>query len=281
MLSKHKLERKVIDNFTKIKLKFLFFPFLFLLLILFTLYSENAFTVEEYINFQKDYFFYLNKKLAVFPNLQFNLTQLGDVLIFFPFVSISILFTPKLWRSLLISGLISLVFSATFKKIFAVPRPAAIFDNESFTIIGKTLTGSTSLPSGHTIATFIVITIVLLAFMPKKAVSKILWTLLVLALGYVIAFSRVGVGAHYPFDVLIGSVLGCVSAILGIIINNNINWGSRLKNKKYYPIYLLLLFIWIVVIASKIWEYNLIVFYLSILSLVITMSLMLKVYVKK
>ena len=83
-------------------------------------------------------------------------------------ISVFIVYAPKLWGALLTSAILSLVVSASLKKLFAVPRPAAMFDTDCFVIIGRTLSGRTALPSGHSIAAFVVITILLFAFMPKK-----------------------------------------------------------------------------------------------------------------
>jgi len=280
-LNNSTLEKSVVQNFSKANLSLLLVPFLVLLFIVFFLYNNSAFTIDAYVNIQKDLFFYLNSKLAQLPNLQFNMTQLGDALIILPLITIFLVYAPKLWGAVISSSLISLLVSFLLKKLFAVPRPAAMFDNDSFVIIGKTLSGATSLPSGHSITTFTTITIVLFAFMPKDFKAKALWSLSILILGLIISFSRVGVGAHYPLDVLIGSTIGYISALLGIFITNKVKWWSWIKNKKYYPIFMLLLTIWIVAIAKKIVDTNLIIFYFSIGSLVSTLYLMTRMYVKK
>jgi len=281
MLNKNKLENKVVNNFANVKLRLLLYPVLLLFVIVFVLFKESAFTVDAYVNIQKELFFYRNSKLSELPNLQFNLTQLGDALILFPLLTIFIVYAPKLWGAVLTSSIITLVVSFLLKKLFAVPRPAAMFDTDRFVIVGKTLSGHTSLPSGHSMTTFTIITILLFAFMPKGFKSKIIWSFFVLTIGVVIAFSRVGVGAHYPLDVVIGCIIGYIAALIGIVINNNVSWWTWIKNKKYYPIFILLLSIWIVAIINKIFANNLLIFYFSLLSLITTLYLMIKIYVKK
>ncbi len=281
MINSHKLDIKVIDNFINVRLKSLFLPVLLLFVIAFILLKESAFSVDGYIKIQENVFFYLNSKLSELPSLQFNLTQLGDALILFPLLTVLIVYAPKLWGAVLTSGFISLIISFLLKKTFAVPRPAAVFDTDSFVIIGKTLSGYTSLPSGHSITIFTIITILLVAFMPKEFKAKIMWSIFILILGLVIAFSRVGVGAHYPLDVIIGSIMGYISALLGIVINNKVNWWAWIKNKKYYPIFILLLIICGVAIIKKIVAINLLIFYFSLFAIVSTLYLMIKIYVKK
>ena len=69
--------------------------------------------------------------------------------------------------------------------------------------------------------------------MPKEFKSKILWTVFILVVGLFIAFSRVGVGAHFPVDVVIGSTIGYICALTGIVVSNKVSWWNWIKNKKY------------------------------------------------
>jgi membrane-associated phospholipid phosphatase len=281
MLNSCKLDVKVIDNFNNIRLKLLFFPAILLLAIVFIIVKQGAFSVDGYIEIQKDFFFYLNSKLSQNPSLQFNLTQLGDALILFSLLTIFIVYAPKLWGAILTSSIITLITSFLLKKLFAVPRPAAMFDHDSFVIIGKTLSGHTSLPSGHSITAFTIISLLLFAFMPKRFTSKIIWSVFMIALGFVIAFSRVGVGAHFPLDVVIGCTIGYMSAILGIVINNKVNWWAWMKNKKLYPIFMFIFSVLIFLIIKKIVANNLIIFYFSLAAIITTLYLMIHIYVKE
>jgi len=158
---KYKMNQNLNDkatlNFINIKVRHLILPILLLMgITLFIFQKGENFSKTGYIDIQLDSLFYLDELLSKMPNLQYNLTQFGDALISYSLFSIFILFAPKLWEVLLTSSITSLIVSALLKKIFAVPRPTAIFDKDSFTIIGKTLTGSTSLLSGHSITTSII-----------------------------------------------------------------------------------------------------------------------------
>lgn len=277
------LNSKVTENFKRVNYSSLIPPIVVLLLFyIYFIFSKGAGSyVDEYVSLQKDLFLTINAYLSKFPVLQFNLTQLGDVLIFFPLLTVFMVYSPKLWEGLITSALLSLIVSAGLKKLFHVPRPAAMFDNDTFTIIGRTLTGNTSLPSGHSIATFVVITTLLFAFMPARNRQKIIWIILMLATGLFIAFSRVGVGAHYPFDVLIGSTIGYIVAVLGIRINARLNWLTWMRNKKYHPVFVVLFAAWIFAIVQKIVADNLLIFYFSLIALVISLYLIIKSYVQK
>lgn len=281
LLNNQALDTAVTNNLNNLRLRSLLFPFSLLLLVAFFLFIKDAFSVEAYVQTQKDLFFNLNSKLSRFPNLQFNLTQLGDVLIFLPFLTIFLVYAPKFWESLLTSLIVSSIISSPLKKLFAVPRPAAMFDNDSFVIIGKTLSGSTSLPSGHSIATFTILTVVLIAFMPKKVKFKIMWFFFVFITGLIIVCTRVGVGAHYPFDVIIGSILGSISALSGILINKKFNPWTWITNKKYYLVSILLFSGLAIALILKILDTNLMIFYFSLVSLVATLFVITCIYVKK
>jgi len=277
----HILNTYVTNNFNDLRFSYFFFPFFLLLLIVVFLFIENAFSIEVYTQIQKDSFFYLNYQLSKFPDLQFNLTQLGDVIIFLPFLTIFIVYAPKLWHALLSSLLVSGIISFLLKTLFAIPRPAAVFDNDSFLIMGNVLSGNTSLPSGHSIATFTILTSVFFAFIPKGLRFKIIWFCSIIIVGLIIVFTRVGVGAHYPLDVIIGSIIGCTSALAGLFINKNYNPWIWIGNKKKYPVFIFVMFIWAVALINKIIATHLVIFYFSLASLVITLFIIINIYVKK
>ena len=143
------------------------------------------------------------------------------------------------------------------------------------------LSGNTSLPSGHSIATFTILTSVFFAFIPKELRFKIIWFCSILIVGLIIAFTRVGVGAHYPLDVIIGSIIGCIAALVGIFINKKYNPWIWIGNKKYYPVFIFVIFIWAIALINKIIAADLIIFYFSIASLVTTLFIIIDIYVKK
>jgi len=271
----------VIKNFSKPKLTLFIFPALFLLSIILLLYINKSLTVNNYIDIQKDCFFYLNSKLSEYPNTLNNLTQIGDELIFLSFLSILFIYTPKVWEALISASLVSAIISFTLKRLFAVPRPAAIFDHEKFTIIGETLSGKTSLPSGHSITVFTLLTVLLFAFMPKQQITKTFWCFLILTLGLLLVFTRVGVGAHYPLDVIIGSIFGYVSGLTGVFISRKYKIWNWIENKKYYPFFMILFLACSIVLINKIIANNLIIFYLALLFLIYSFIKTINLYVKK
>ncbi|MEO5593516.1 MAG: phosphatase PAP2 family protein [Chitinophagaceae bacterium] len=275
------MNTNVINNYSKLKPSLFFLPIFLLLTIVLFLYHQDSLNALNYIQIQKDSFFFINYNLGQFPNIQYNITQLGDASILFSFLSIFIVYAPKIWESLISASLVSLIFSSVLKNIFSVPRPAVVFDNNTFVIIGKTAVGSASLPSGHSITVFTTLTVLLFAFIPKKLNYKILWSFFIIITGLIIAFTRVGIGAHYPLDVIIGSIIGYISGLTGIFINQKYKIWTWINNKKYYPIFILLMLICCISLIIKIIDENLLIFYLALISLFFPFYKIIYVFVKK
>jgi len=275
------MNTNVIENYSKLKLSLFFLPLFFLTSIVLFLYIQNALSVDKYLLIQKHWFYFINSKLSQFPNTIYSLTQIGDALIFLSFLSVFILYAPKVWEALLSASIVSAILSRGLKDLFHVPRPAEAYDNTSFTIIGKTLPGFSSLPSGHSITVFTVLAVLLFAFMPKKKLNKILWTFLVISIGLMIVSTRVGVGAHHPLDVINGSIIGYICGISGIFISRKYKIWNWITNIKYYPIFIVLFLVCSIVLVSKIINENLIIYYLALLSLLVSLYKITHVYIKK
>jgi membrane-associated phospholipid phosphatase len=271
----------VINNYSKLKPCLFSLPISLLIAIILFLHNKDSLHTDKYVQVQKDSFFFINYNLGQFPNIIYNITQLGDASIILSFLIIFILYAPKIWESLISASLASLMFSVGLKNIFRVPRPAVVFDNNCFVIIGKTAVGHASLPSGHSITVFTTFTVLLFAFMPEKLPYKILWVLFTILTGLIIAFTRVGVGAHYPLDVIIGSIIGYISGLAGIFISRKYKIWAWVNNKKYYPIFILLILACCVSLISQIIGKNLIIFYLVLISLIVPFYKIVYAFIKK
>ncbi|HEY1195114.1 phosphatase PAP2 family protein [Flavobacterium sp.] len=275
------MNSSVINNYSKLKLSSFYPPLIFLFLIVCFLYKENALHADSYIKIQKEAFFFINSKLAQYPKIQYNLTQTGNALIPFSLLSILIIYAPKIWESLLSASIISLVFCNVLKSFFGVPRPAAVFENNSFFIIGKTVCGNNSLPSGHSITIFTTLTVLLFGFMPLEMKSKILWSALFIITGLILIFTRVAVGAHYPIDVIVGGIIGYFSGLLGIFISRKYNIWQWINNKKYYPVFILGFLACASCLVTKIIDENLTIYYISLIALIISLYEITTVYIKR
>lgn len=275
------MNHTVIENFSKIKPTKFYLPLALLFIVLFFLFTQDSLNAKDYVNIQKNAFLYLNHFLGQFTQFENNITQLGDASIILSFVIIFLVLAPKIWESLLSASLVSLFFSRILKSIFWVPRPSQIYDESNIIIIGKKAVGFSSLPSGHAITIFTTLTVLLFAFFPKSTFNKIVFSATFIIVGATIALSRVGVGAHHPLDVFIGSILGYMCGLIGIFISMKYKLWNWIQDKKYYPILILLILGIIISVLIKIFNENLIIYYFTLLSLIITLYQINHVYFKK
>ncbi|HPX04296.1 MAG TPA: phosphatase PAP2 family protein [Tenuifilaceae bacterium] len=270
----------VTQNFLKVKFSLLYFSLFIIGIVILFLFFNGALNVHSYVYIQKGLFIYLNAKLSQLPNLMYNLTQLGDAFVLFSLISILLYYAPKIWEALFSASLLSLILSGILKNTTNVPRPAQILDRDSFVIIKKAAVGFSSLPSGHSITIFTTLTILLFAFMPTHIKLRILWSALVLFIGLAVVSTRVGMGAHYPLDVVLGASIGYACGILGIVINQKHSIWQWISLPKFYPFFILAFFVSAVLIALKIADEGLPIFYFSLLSLIISLFLISKAYVE-
>jgi len=123
---------------------------------------------------------------------------------------------------LAIIGLIGLAFTdsiiSAIKIIVAEPRPFVNLNNVHL-LVGEN--DSFSFPSGHSGNIFAIATVLGLSwsFKIKNNSIKLVWLLIPMAT--VVGFSRIYVGVHYPFDVLVGSIIGIIMGIIAIKIGKN------------------------------------------------------------
>jgi undecaprenyl-diphosphatase len=156
----------------------------------------------------KSLFFLVNQQLqnSFFDYIMPFITQKPFVL----FAIIAIPFFLKDWKkSLLVMSLcfIALIIGDSsanmFKHLFGRARPCQGLDGIRLLVsCGK----SFSLPSGHAVNVFAVAA-TYAHFFRKTVIPMLLFALLV-------AFSRVYVGVHYPFDVLAGAFWGGMISVV-------------------------------------------------------------------
>lgn len=274
------MNKTAISNFSKLRISIFYLPCLLGTSIFISLYCLDALSHHGLINLQKPYFLSLNKQLSQFPAALHNCTQLGDAMIILSFLTLLIIYAPKVWETIISASIISAVFTLILKQLFRIPRPAA-YIQEEFTIIGEKLSGHNSFPSGHSITVFTVFTVLLFAFMPKRIEHKIFCCCSFLLLGFTLAMTRIGVGAHYPLDILVGAIVGYTAGISGIIINERYNLYAWVTNRKFYPLLIITFLVCIIVLVFKIVQTNLPVFYIALTSLLSSIIIIIKLYVQK
>jgi len=110
----------------------------------------------------------------------------------------------------MVAFLLSALVAQILKNLFSMPRPKQFFapGQYHYFIDGVTGLGFASFPSGHTTSIFALAT--LLAIFTKNPKAKIAFLLSGIAVGY----SRIYLGQHFLGDVLTGSCIGTLTAVL-------------------------------------------------------------------
>lgn len=101
--------------------------------------------------------------------------------------------------SLLLADGIALIL----KYLILEPRPFVSLNNVHLLVIED---DPSSFPSGHTTSTFAVLSVLVFKFRHE------FWSVVLILFGFVIGFSRIYVGVHYPLDVLAGCIIGVLAA---------------------------------------------------------------------
>ncbi|TVO63661.1 phosphatase PAP2 family protein [Denitromonas ohlonensis] len=119
---------------------------------------------------------------------------------------------------------VGIVVIRGLKALIDAPRPQELLPADALHQIGVTLSGY-SFPSGHTATAFTVIAALMLS---TPACRRALPALALLALGALVAVSRIAVGAHWPGDVLAGAAAGWLCAVVGVLLTQRwALWQSR------------------------------------------------------
>ncbi|MFP4498537.1 MAG: phosphatase PAP2 family protein [Vulcanimicrobiota bacterium] len=110
-------------------------------------------------------------------------------------------------RTIVAMALYMFISELVLRNIFYRPRPFLAIDN--ITLLGKEVTNS-SFPSGH--ATFSMIYCYMLVLFDKKFIPLAIFFV------FMISFSRIYTGHHWPSDVVAGMILGILYDHLAIFL---------------------------------------------------------------
>ena len=164
---------------------------------------------EDGILFDKVVMEYIHgKTTSVGINIMKKITYLGSVYFFLP---IGLIIFVLMLKNKNIKGTLLLIFStlgsyglnSILKNIFLRSRPLKYFLIEQ---------GGYSFPSGHAMVSltfYTTMTYLLTNKSEKREVKAILWFINIIII-FLIGFSRVYLGVHWPSDVLMGFAIGLV-----------------------------------------------------------------------
>lgn len=132
----------------------------------------------------------------------------------------------------LIAAAAGLAASDGLKRLFGIARPehAADFGSNFHLLAESMAVTSFSMPSGHTIAAFLLGTL-LFKYLNLHVAGKIVLGVILLAVGV----SRIALGVHWPADVLVGAGLGIFIGIacIALPIKIKYKWGGVVVHLLY------------------------------------------------
>ena len=169
----------------------------------------------DYISdFEVDFLFFLQDyvRMPILTEIMKFFSLIGDsgiIAIIACLVLLAIKKTRRIGITATMSLLINvLLVNVLIKPLVARVRPYEAFNNLSILVHRES---DYSFPSGHSAICFSV-AMVIFMLMPKK------YGIPALIIAFLIAFSRLYVGVHYPSDVIVGIIIGTFAAILARLI---------------------------------------------------------------
>ena len=165
------------------------------------------------------------------------------MLVLLPALSLLLLCNVRAWAALFGAIPVSVILSHLAKTIFEMPRPQALIAPQDISLIGDTLMGHTSFPSGHTVTIFAaMVAVVCVLLRDKKLTHCYRWCTLLLTIAVVIALSRVAVAAHWPADLLFGAIIGTLGGISGEWLTRRFSrWWGWMKMPQYRFVHIVIL----------------------------------------
>ena len=163
-----------------------------------------------------DIFYFINKGLQnpIFDAVMPGLSNIGGFASLLGLCILAIIITKyfkkdkyfEIAKLSLFALVLAGIIVAGLKLTFHSPRPYTVLSNvHQLTIPSE----PNSFPSGHTASTLSVITVLVW----KLRENKLLVCLLVV-FAFLISFSRIYVGVHFPFDVFVGAFVGVLSGLV-------------------------------------------------------------------
>ena len=179
------------------------------------------------------YLININLQSPVFDVIMPLISSIGYFSIWILVCVLLFVFGGKKGRNVALVCIVALVFgyclTEILKDIVVRPRPYAML--EGVRVLAY-IDGS-SWPSGHTVASFIGAIIIGKSYSVniKGKNCKLIYPLLVFA--FLVGFSRIYNGVHYPFDVISGALIGIFCALLILRVEKDIiKFNEKLSHIK-------------------------------------------------
>lgn len=184
-------------------------------------------------------FYFINHNLqnSFFDFLMPAITNIGSVA-FLISICIALLIYGIITKNravkyLAITGILALTITGVaigiLKVLINEPRPFITLDLVNLLVNES---DPYSFPSGHTGNIFAIAIALGLSWRVSigNIFIKLVWLLIILA--FIIGFSRIYIGVHYPVDVVAGAIIGVIGGLIAVKIVNKylVKRGKKFKN---------------------------------------------------
>jgi len=158
----------------------------------------------------------------VFDFIMPLITNFGSIIAWVVICGLLFVFGGVKGKKVAVLGLVALFVSNaivySLKFIIAEPRPFLTLPNVDLLVYEN---GSYSFPSGHTASSFAAAVVIGLKYKFNFRGKSYGLIYPLLAFAGVIGFSRIYVGVHYPLDVAFGALIGVLSALIVLKLEDN------------------------------------------------------------
>lgn len=150
-------------------------------------------------------------------------TNFGSFVVCAVICGLLFIFGGEKGKKVAILGLAALFISNAvvylLKIIIAEPRPFLVLPNVDLLVRESEIY---SFPSGHTASSFAVAMVIGLKYKFNLGIRIIVLIYPLLTFAGIIGFSRIYIGVHYPLDVIFGAIIGTISALSILKIEDKI-----------------------------------------------------------
>lgn len=187
--------------------------------------------VTFYSGYQQSFVILNKMRVPLLDTFSLWLTEFGNGFYLVIFALILACANKKYWNTalnIIICIMLTTIVVQLCKQVFFPDwhRPAKLLQDKPIYILLNPVPHHNSFPSGHSISIMSAVTV--LSFTFSSYISQIFFALM----ACIVAYTRIYVGAHFPADVAVGSLLGLIISLIVLYRLRSLNL-SQIQKKSY------------------------------------------------